>query len=358
MWMVLVVAGCAPATQITFDIHTDVPCEDIQAVGLAVGPTGTVELKDPSIITSKCSADGTLNAIGTYAIVPSAGPVDVTARITLAPKGTSLESDCTAANGYRGCIVARRALTFIPRRGLVVPIDLLLVCRGVACDEFTTCNKKGRCVSARVDASACTGDTCETTVSGPGLTGPTPVAGRSSLALTPDSVPADGVSSTSVTLTLNDVDGKPVANEAVFFNASGTDNRWSTSATATDDAGVFVVRLASQAVERKTVTVGTATFSLSAGVSFVASDGGGVVTPGDAGNDAGRDAGAGPDAGDAGPGDSGFFPASDGGSCRKDLDCQDNAFCNGYELCVGGRCKAAARSVCDDDNPCSVDLCD
>lgn len=39
-------------------------------------------------------------------------------------------------------------------------------------------------------------------------------------------------------------------------------------------------------------------------------------------------------------------------------DCVDNNFCNGQEQCVGGVCVRGQAPECDDDNPCTLDLCD
>lgn len=267
----LLLAACAQPTQITFDLRTDVPCAEIQAVGLSVGPVGSVETKAPAATTTSCSASGTVSAIGTYAVVPAAGPVEVSVRVTLAEKGVTLEADCTAENKYKGCIVARRDVTFIPRRGLVVPIDLLLVCRDVACDVNTTCNRLGRCVSSKIDPNKCDGDLCEATVE-PFPTGSstTPAASprRSSWTANPDRAAADGVASVGLTLTLRDGAGNPVVNERVAVSASGSDNRWSIPASTTNDAGVFLARLAATAAEQKTVTVSAGNIELQTQVSF------------------------------------------------------------------------------------------
>lgn len=64
-------------------------------------------------------------------------------------------------------------------------------------------------------------------------------------------------------------------------------------------------------------------------------------------SDAGRDAGR--DSGDTG--------LPDGGSCIIALDCNDGRFCNGLELCVGGRCVAGTVPSCDDFVDCTIDRC-
>ncbi len=56
------------------------------------------------------------------------------------------------------------------------------------------------------------------------------------------------------------------------------------------------------------------------------------------------------------PFDGGTF---DGGAayCLNDLGCGDNDFCNGIELCVNNRCQPADHAICDDFNPCTIDMC-
>jgi len=44
--------------------------------------------------------------------------------------------------------------------------------------------------------------------------------------------------------------------------------------------------------------------------------------------------------------------------CLNDLACDDLNFCNGIELCLNNRCQPAAHPICDDFNPCSLDMCD
>lgn len=50
--------------------------------------------------------------------------------------------------------------------------------------------------------------------------------------------------------------------------------------------------------------------------------------------------------------------AGGGKACAADLDCQDGVVCNGFERCLGGRCRPAAKTACDDSDPCTVDICD
>ena len=59
--------------------------------------------------------------------------------------------DCASTN-YEGCVVARRALNFIPHSTLHLPIVLEASCLGVPCDATKTCHH-GVCVSATINNS-------------------------------------------------------------------------------------------------------------------------------------------------------------------------------------------------------------
>ena len=65
-------------------------------------------------------------------------------------------AQCTDSDS-KGCIVARRKLSFVPHTRLRVPVVLWLACKGVVCPEDETCDHVGKCVSASVDPDACSG---------------------------------------------------------------------------------------------------------------------------------------------------------------------------------------------------------
>jgi len=45
------------------------------------------------------------------------------------------------------------------------------------------------------------------------------------------------------------------------------------------------------------------------------------------------------------------------GSCAGDGECDDGRFCNGTERCVTGRCTAGTPVTCNDNDPCTGDVC-
>ncbi len=141
-----ITANCREPTAVTLDLSTDVDCAHLRGVSVAAATPATTEEAPPVAVITECRGA----AIGTLTLVPQ-GAEDgrVGVRVIAALDGP-VES-CTAANGYRGCIVARRRITFVPHNALRVPVALNLVCKDVPCDEDSTCAAAGRCVSSTVD---------------------------------------------------------------------------------------------------------------------------------------------------------------------------------------------------------------
>jgi hypothetical protein len=108
--------------------------------------------------TSDCKAGG---EIGSIVLVP---PEDAEKNAPFAVKvvaslGAPLEN-CVAPDYGPSCIVARRAMRFVPQRPFHVPVRLSQACAGVVCPETQTC-VDGTCRSVTVDADDCdVGDTC------------------------------------------------------------------------------------------------------------------------------------------------------------------------------------------------------
>jgi outer membrane protein assembly factor BamB len=122
-------------------------------VTVAVGSPEEVD-KRPSAATShKCEAGG---ALGTIVTVPSGEKNDrMSIRITA---GVDRDpADCEGAGFGTGCIVARRALRFVPHTPLTLDVSLRSACNGVTCGPAETC-VVGVCTSADVvNAGTCTG---------------------------------------------------------------------------------------------------------------------------------------------------------------------------------------------------------
>lgn len=260
----VLLSACLPATQVTFELRTDVPCDEVGQVGVAVGTADEVEAVSLQPVQASCSSDGMINVLGTYAAKPGSAELEVGVRVVMSALGETL-GGCSTQNG---CITARRTLRFVPRRGLMVPVDLFRVCRDVPCDAVTTCNQLGRCVPAAVDLANCVGARCESTVPPSDQAVVVAVAARSSWLAEPPSLDADGMSESVVTLTLNDALTAPLAGAPVEVRVEGQLISWWTSGDRTDDQGRFRVGLKSTRPQTAKVVAHAAGVELVASVVF------------------------------------------------------------------------------------------
>jgi hypothetical protein len=148
---VVLAASCREPTQITVTITTDAKCADIDGVGVSVGVLGNdLENKPASALSLKC--DDATGRIGTLVLVPSGSSNDEVAFRVTAGYGQRVD-DCKPPFG-KGCIVARRAIRYIPHTPLFVPVKLSVACNGVPCDPTQTCDN-GACVDSRLDPNQC-----------------------------------------------------------------------------------------------------------------------------------------------------------------------------------------------------------
>lgn len=151
--------ACREPTQITFEVRTDLPCANINDTSIAVGTLADVERKPATSTAVKTTCvDG---RIGALVVAPSGdSDVEIGVRVVTGV-GDSMPDTCIAPD-YRGCIVARRALKYIPHTSLKVNVPMRANCKDVPCDAagFTTC-AAGRCVSARIDSTTCEGAGCD-----------------------------------------------------------------------------------------------------------------------------------------------------------------------------------------------------
>jgi hypothetical protein len=129
--------SCRGVTEITVEVATDEPCARVRGTQIVVmsadraNPHGTV--------TSDC--DG--RSIGSIVLVPSGALDD---RVLVEVK-TRLDDggpeDC--AEGVATCIVARRALRFLPHEPLTIGITMHAACAGKACAPGESCAIDGEC---------------------------------------------------------------------------------------------------------------------------------------------------------------------------------------------------------------------
>jgi hypothetical protein len=155
--------ACRTPTQVTVEISTDVPCDSVQGASLQVGSLESIESSSPSAEARQCSADG---RIGSIVLVPR-GSKDEPFAFKVA-MGVGVGPDrCAVESGK--CVVARRALRFIPHTELSLPVVLRQACMGVSCPATETC-VRGRCVPASIDdPERCAGSACSEEALWPGV---------------------------------------------------------------------------------------------------------------------------------------------------------------------------------------------
>lgn len=171
--------ACQGATAIVVDVTTDLPCGTPRAAHvtttISVGPLSGLDGRPPSATTTRC--DPKTGRIGSLVVVPSgADDAEVAVRVLTAVDRTPAECDLAGASDPRGCIVARRALRFLPHDTLEVPIAITEACDGVVCASDETCSDGG-CAPATMDSSpsCASSGTCDDGGSDAGASGPGPV---------------------------------------------------------------------------------------------------------------------------------------------------------------------------------------
>jgi hypothetical protein len=160
------VASCRDPTEVTLVLTTDVPCGMLNETAIILGHGSDVETKQPVTVTSLCDASGTGDhAIGTFVVLPnSTGSGEAFAVRIVAAVQKKTNQDCVKSDGYAGCIIARRELTFVPHTPLTLPIALRLDCEGVGCASGETC-VQGTCKSdVVIDPPRCAGGCSEQTL--------------------------------------------------------------------------------------------------------------------------------------------------------------------------------------------------
>lgn len=150
------VASCLDATQMTVVVRTDLRCDQTRGTSFFAAGGDLRADALPVTSTPRCSANG---EIGTLVVTPEKSKsTEVSLRVVM---GVDRPVEACAAPDYKGCIVQRRRLSYVPHRPLTIPVYMLLSCVGVPCDESTTCAANGQCVSARIDdPESCIGDGC------------------------------------------------------------------------------------------------------------------------------------------------------------------------------------------------------
>jgi hypothetical protein len=105
-------------------------------------------------------------------------------------------------------------------------------------------------------------------VGDPAAAGP-PSASRSTIAASTSGVTANGVATTTLTVTVEDANGNAVAGTAVTLSASGSGNIFGAISGTTDANGVFTTTLASTLAQSETITASEGSVQEQTSVTFV-----------------------------------------------------------------------------------------
>ena len=153
-------AACREPTQITVDLTTELKCggsDGVSGTTLSVGALGeALGSATPAMHTVHC--DPSARRIGSLVIVPSGAKNGEVAIEVVVGIGKSPEQ-CILDRFVGGCIVARRALHFVPHASLLLPIVLRAACVDVPCGTTETC-VRGQCVPATI-GDRCPDDVCD-----------------------------------------------------------------------------------------------------------------------------------------------------------------------------------------------------
>ncbi len=156
---VMPAASCEQPTEVTLVLTSDVPCATLANydTSITLGSAATIESKLPVTVTGSCDpGTGTVHSIGTFVVIPGSAN-DASFAVRVVSGVDTPVSNCTQPD-YKGCIVERRELAFIPHTPLTLPIVMSADCLNVACNPGLTCNL-GTCVSDVVPdpAANCSG---------------------------------------------------------------------------------------------------------------------------------------------------------------------------------------------------------
>jgi hypothetical protein len=153
----LTCVSCRSPTQITVIVTTDVDCTKVTGTAIATGQLDVLTDKPAASTTSHC--DTATGAIGTLIVVPSGAKDEEVALRIVSGVGKDAEACSSAAD--EACIVAKRAVRFIPHSELIMRVVMRASCLGKACAKDETC-VRGDCVKATIlDPAVCSGSGCD-----------------------------------------------------------------------------------------------------------------------------------------------------------------------------------------------------
>ncbi len=147
----IVTFGCQDPTQVRLHISTDTPYETGRQLGISASHQRGLEAEPVVVVDHPWDTQG---QIGTMVVVPSEPGAEEPIWVRVVLGVAKDPTECTNANPD-GCIIARRRLRFLKHKTVELPIGLHVACEGVACDDSSTCNALGQCVTSEVDPGEC-----------------------------------------------------------------------------------------------------------------------------------------------------------------------------------------------------------
>ena len=175
---VSLMVGCREPTQVIVELSTDIKCADHPNTGIATGNLGGIEKRPFATETNKC--DETSHRIGSIVLTPeTAKDGEFAVRVATAMGGPA--EGCVGDKPAAGCVVALRAVRFVPHSTLYLPIRMEASCIDVPCEKTQTC-RNGACTSAIIDPNDCNGRVCDVGTGGSsGTSGGASSSGASSV---------------------------------------------------------------------------------------------------------------------------------------------------------------------------------
>jgi beta-propeller repeat-containing protein len=142
--------GCREPTEAVVEISTDSVCDQKLETGITPGPLGDIETRDYGTTTSMCQSGD----IGSIVLLPPGDDQEAPFAFKIVTSLGKPVETCVAPAYGQHCIVARRAMRFVPHHTYHVPIRMSLACAGVSCPADQTCID-GVCLTNTLDPAEC-----------------------------------------------------------------------------------------------------------------------------------------------------------------------------------------------------------
>jgi hypothetical protein len=205
---VALAVACRAPTQASLLVTTTAQCKEIGSVAITVkdhpkNAETAVGAHFVSAVAPGCAPAGAGGDFGTLVLAPGA---DTGAVVVVAGYGGTRAESCSPP-AYKGCIVARRAFSFVEHVTITIPVSLDPDCVDKPCDAFTTC-RRGSCVDSHVDCTN-SGDCNGASLPAPGSDGGPPADGTSPADGGVDGAASDGGSDADDSGGSSDADAAP-----------------------------------------------------------------------------------------------------------------------------------------------------